>query len=99
MGAFPVGPAGRRPERGEPLLTPAIAVRSPERRLRRLRPQVFELVCADAHPLGCVEVIRSQDRDTLVVLAREHGERAHGFTAAWYSAERLAAIANAVTPR
>jgi hypothetical protein len=80
-------------------LTPSVAVRSPERRLRRLRPQAFELVCADAHPLGCVEVIRSQDRDMLVVLAREHGERAHGFTAAWYNAERLAAIAKAVMPR
>jgi hypothetical protein len=77
-------------------LTPATAIRPPE---RRLRPQVFELVCADAHPLACVEVMRSQDRDTLVVLAREHGERAHGLTGAWYSAERLAAIAQAVKER
>jgi hypothetical protein len=77
-------------------LTPAIAGRSPE---WRLRPQVFELVCADAHPVGCVEVMRSQDRDTLVVLAREHGERAHGFTGVWYSTDRLAAMAQAVRAR
>jgi hypothetical protein len=51
-----------------------------------LRSQGFELVCADAHPLGCIEVMRSQDRGTLVALARDN-------------AERLAAIANAVTPR
>jgi len=77
-------------------LTPAVAVRHPE---RRLRPQVFELACADAHPLACIEVMRSQDSDTVVVLAREHGERAHGLTGAWYTAERLAAMAQAVKER
>jgi hypothetical protein len=43
--------------------------------------------------------MRSNEREQLVALAREHGERAHGFTPVWYSADRLAAMAQAVRAR
>jgi hypothetical protein len=42
-------------------LNPASNGNLPERSL----PRVFELACADAHPLGCVEVMESEDREKL----------------------------------
>jgi predicted small metal-binding protein len=66
---------------------------------RSLLPQVFELWCADVHPVCCDETLRAASLEELLACTREHGERAHGFTAVWYSAERLAAIAEAVTAR
>ena len=66
---------------------------------RALLPQMFELRCADVHPVRCDESMSSADHEELVARTREHGERAHGFTAVWYSAGRLAAMAEAVKPR
>jgi predicted small metal-binding protein len=60
---------------------------------------MFELRCADVHPVRCDEAMRSANRDELLARAREHGERAHGFTSVWYSAGRLAAMAKAVRAR
>jgi Protein of unknown function (DUF1059) len=77
-------------------LTPSTTGNAPER-LSLL--QMFDLACADVHPVGCDSVMTSDSRENLVSLAREHGERAHGFTPVWYSAGRLAAMAEAVRPR
>jgi len=74
-------------------MTPAPAGNPPE---HGVLPQVFEVRCSDLHPLGCVEVMRSESPETLLALAREHGEHAHGFTTVFYSAERLAVMAQAV---
>lgn len=60
-------------------------------------PPAFEVRCADIHPGTCEQVLRAPRPDDLVALACEHGKLMHGFTAVWYSAERLAAIAAAVT--
>jgi hypothetical protein len=50
----------------------------------------YELRCADIHPCGCGAVFVGSDPRQLVALAREHGELAHCFTAAYYRPERLA---------
>ena len=98
-----------RSERPEPrpgkggIMTPASSVSpvmSPDdaAALRRSRP-TSELRCADVHPFGCEEALRAPSAHGLVSLACEHGGLAHGFTPAWYSSERLASIAAAITMR
>jgi len=57
----------------------------------------FELPCAAAHPVGCAAVLRAGRADDVVALACEHGARVHGFTAVWYSPQRLAVMTAAVT--
>jgi hypothetical protein len=64
----------------------------------QMRP-TFELRCADVHPVGCEEALRARSAHDLVALACEHGGLVHGFTPVWYSSERLASIAAAVTAR
>ena len=59
----------------------------------------FEVRCADVHPVGCEEALRAPSAQDLVALAREHGGLAHSFTPVWYSSERLASIAAAITTR
>jgi hypothetical protein len=59
----------------------------------------FELRCADVHPVRCDEALRSSSPRELVARACAHGASAHGFTPAWYSPERVAAMAGAVTER
>lgn len=80
---------------------PRIAALTPsEPSLRPARaplPQAFAVRCADIHPGGCEQALRARRPDDVVALACEHGKLAHGYTPAWYSAERLAAIAAAVT--
>jgi hypothetical protein len=61
--------------------------------------QRFELRCADVHPVRCDEALRSSSPRELVARACAHGASAHGFTPAWYSPERVAAMAGAVTER
>lgn len=58
---------------------------------------LLRLRCADVLPVGCDVSWQSSGSDELVVRARAHGERAHGFTPAWYTKERLSAMARAVT--
>jgi hypothetical protein len=58
----------------------------------------FELRCADVHPSGCEEAWRARHAHDLVALACEHGAHVHSFTPVWYTSERLADIAAAVTP-
>ena len=58
---------------------------------------ILELRCSDVHPVTCDVRLRSFDPLDLRRLACEHGARAHGFTPAWYSAERIAAIAAATS--
>ena len=41
-------------------------------------------------------MLYARDSGDLVEIAREHGARAHGFTGAWYSEQRLAAMAAVV---
>ena len=80
---------------------PRIAALGPsEPSLRPARaplPPAFEVRCADIHPGRCEQVLRAPRADDVVALACEHGKLVHGFTAVYYSAERLAAIAAAVT--
>lgn len=64
---------------------------------RPVATQDVELCCADVHPQGCAEMLHARDSSDLVEIAREHGKLAHGFTPAWYSEQRLAAIAAVVT--
>jgi len=42
-------------------------------------------------------VLRAGRADDVVALACEHGARVHGFTAVWYSPQRLAVMTAAVT--
>jgi hypothetical protein len=58
---------------------------------------MFELRCADVYPVRCDEVLSSASRDELLARTRAHGAGTHGFTAAWHSAGRLAAMAEAVS--
>jgi hypothetical protein len=60
-------------------------------------PQAFELRCADVHRAGCEAAFRARRVSDVVALACEHGALVHGYTPAWYSSERLAIIASAVT--
>jgi uncharacterized protein DUF1059 len=53
---------------------------------------VFVLSCADAHAIHCDAVFRSPVQEDVIAEARAHGATSHGFTASWYSAERLAAM-------
>jgi hypothetical protein len=73
------------------------AMPAPTEPVRRPWRPTFELRCADVHPLGCEESLRARSAHDLVALACEHGGLAHGFTPVWYSAERLASIAAAIT--
>ena len=58
--------------------------------------QSFELCCYDMHPHGCAEILHATHPGDMVEIAREHGARAHGFTPAWYSEQRLASMAAVV---
>ena len=58
---------------------------------------VFELRCAELHPVRCDVRLSAPDLEGLVILVREHGASAHGFTPAWYSSGRLAAMTEVVT--
>jgi hypothetical protein len=60
-------------------------------------PRRFELRCDDAHPVRCEVTFRSSMREQLIDEACAHGANDHGFTSGWYSVERLAAMADAVT--
>jgi hypothetical protein len=75
---------------------PTPAPKGPARRPSR---PTFELRCADVHPVECEEALRSRSAHDLVALACEHGGLVHGFTPVWYSSERLASIAAAITAR
>ncbi|MGZ6707306.1 MAG: hypothetical protein ACXVFN_10225 [Solirubrobacteraceae bacterium] len=60
----------------------------------------FEVCCRDVHPAGgCDQTVRADGFQAVIALACEHGAFAHGFTPAWYSAERLHTIADAVAER
>ena len=57
----------------------------------------FELSCAGVHSVRCGVALRGASREEVVELARAHGASAHGYTPAWYSSGRLAAMMAAVT--
>jgi hypothetical protein len=44
-------------------------------------------------------MLHARHSSDLVDIAREHGARAHGFTATWYSQRRLASMAAVVARR
>ncbi|MGZ6575674.1 MAG: hypothetical protein ACXVHJ_32245 [Solirubrobacteraceae bacterium] len=71
----------------------------PTEPVRRPSRPTFELRCADIHPFGCEEALRARSAHDLVALARDHGGLVHGFTPVWYSSERIAGIAAAITTR
>ena len=60
---------------------------------RQATQRQFRVRCADAHPVGCDVELVSSSRDDVVFRVCSHGASAHGFTPAWYSRGRLAAIA------
>jgi hypothetical protein len=57
----------------------------------------FELPCAGVHAVRCGVALRGSSREEVVELARAHGAAAHGFTPAWYSPRRVAAMMAAAT--
>jgi predicted small metal-binding protein len=92
--ASPLGDAG------EARAGPRLATLSPSSPVRpRATPLPFavRLRCTDAHSPSCEHELQAHHLDELVALAREHGALRHGLTAIWYTPERLAKIAAAVT--
>jgi hypothetical protein len=75
------------------------ATTAPKASVRWPSRPAFELRCADVHPAGCGEALRARSAHDLVALTRDHGGLVHGFTPVWYSSERLASIAAAITTR
>jgi hypothetical protein len=59
--------------------------------------QTREVRCADVHPVRCIVALRASSDEALTDRVRAHGASVHGFTPAWYSRERIAAIAQAGT--
>ena len=57
----------------------------------------FRLRCDDAHPVPCDVAWSGSNAAELVAVAAAHGANAHGFTPAWYSPTRVAAMTVAVT--
>jgi hypothetical protein len=62
-------------------------------------PDMFELRCAEVHPVRCEVRLRAASLESLMILACEHGALAHGFTPCWYSSQRLASMAEIVAQR
>ena len=60
-------------------------------------PRRFSLRCDDAHPVPCDVAWSGSTAAELVAVASAHGANAHGFTPAWYSPMRVAAMTVAVT--
>ena len=58
---------------------------------------VREVRCADVHPVRCNVALRASTDEALTDRVRAHGASVHGFTAVWYSRERVAAITGAST--
>lgn len=73
-------------------MTPPKQVRPPAPDSHRLR-----LRCDDAHPVPCDVAWSGSTAAELVAVASAHGADAHGFTPAWYSLTRVAAMTVAVT--
>ena len=61
--------------------------------------ELYELRCADVHPLRCDERLRARTLAELIEIVVAHGARSHGFTPAWYSHERRRAIAGVAAGR
>ena len=93
MGSVAVGTAEDTPREGGLSMTPVGSYRSASAPL----PPAFEVRCADIHPGSCQQVLRAPRPGEVVALACEHGKLVHGFTAVWYSPQRLAVMAAAVT--
>lgn len=48
------------------------------------------LRCAEVHPVRCDAALSSPSTSDLVSRVIDHGARAHGFTAVWYTQSRIA---------
>jgi hypothetical protein len=92
----PVRAASRHAEPGKGTRVPA---RTAAPRSTAPSPGSFELQCAELHPVHCDVQLRAASAEHLLICACEHGAYAHGFTPAWYSAERLAAMTEIVARR
>jgi hypothetical protein len=57
----------------------------------------YQLRCSDVLPIRCDASWRSSRPDDVINSARRHGASVHGFTQAWYDADRLTAMAQQVT--
>ncbi len=55
----------------------------------------LSLRCTEVHPVSCDAAWSSPSAAELVARAIDHGARAHGFTPAWYTHERIARIEQA----
>ena len=62
-------------------------------------PHMFEVRCAELHPVRRDVRLRAPSLESLVSMACEHGAFAHGFTPCWYSSPRLASMAEIVAQR
>ncbi|QEC49462.1 DUF1059 domain-containing protein [Baekduia soli] len=56
----------------------------------------YQLQCADVLPGGCRASLQGASLEHLLGVAREHGRDAHGYTSVFFSAERLAQMAQHV---
>ena len=61
------------------------------------RLQTHEVWCADVHPVRCSMTLRGSSNRSVTDRVCAHGASVHGFTPAWYSPARMAAIADACT--
>lgn len=96
MGAGPAGMAASRPGKGA-VVSPSAADSSSSPPVDATpRPEVpkgYGLRCAQVFSPRCDVQLRSASVESVLILAREHGASAHGYTPAWFSAERLASMA------
>jgi predicted small metal-binding protein len=62
-----------------------------------MAPTTYRVTCRHVHPdLLCDEECAAQELDELVARLTSHGRDAHGFTAAFYTPERIELIKAAV---
>lgn len=90
---------GGAPSRADPVVGTRVVAETVSPTSAASSPHVFEVGCAELHPVRCDVLLRGADLESLVSIAREHGAHAHGFTPVWYSSRALAAMAAIVSQR
>jgi hypothetical protein len=104
-GAHPMTPAAAEdavrastlaasPSQAEPGLCPQAGVYGVP--FTDARP-TFGLRCSDVLPVNCDASWHASSCEDVIHSARQHGASTHGFTPVWYDADRLTAMAQAVT--
>jgi hypothetical protein len=91
--------AGAAPSRADPVVGTPVVAETVSPRSAASSPQMFELGCAELHPVRCDVRLRGADLESLVSIACEHGAHAHGFTPVWYSSRAFAVMAEIAAQR